>query len=109
MSPIRQCADIKGTLLKYNNMIVHNKNKLTNKKYLTCHFKTIIRESSVAADCHRNRRPVRLRGGQGRSREVSRGMLGQVLRLPAQLLRNKLAIDGEGGVSTTLSRRAARM
>ena len=46
MSSIRQCANIKGALLKYNNMIVRGKIKLT-KKYLKCHFKMIIRQPSI--------------------------------------------------------------
>jgi len=46
MSSIRQCANIKGALLKYNNMIVRSKIKLT-KKYLKCHFKVIIRQPSI--------------------------------------------------------------
>ena len=46
MAPIRQCANIKGALLKYNNMVVRNKIKLT-KKYLKYHFKVIIRQPSI--------------------------------------------------------------
>ena len=33
MSPIRQCANIKGALLKYNNMIERSKIKLTKKVF----------------------------------------------------------------------------
>ena len=56
MSSIRQCANIKGALLKYNNMIVRSKIKLKKKvfkiarskikltkKYLKCHIKVIFR------------------------------------------------------------------
>ena len=33
MSSIRQCANIKGALLKYNNKIVRSKFKLTKKLF----------------------------------------------------------------------------
>ena len=46
MSSIGQCANIKGALLKYNNMIVRSKIKLT-QKYLKCHFKIIICQPSI--------------------------------------------------------------
>ena len=46
MSSIRQCANIKGALLKYNNMIVRSKIKVT-KTYLKFHFKMIIRQPSI--------------------------------------------------------------
>ena len=59
MSSIRQCANIKGALLKYNNMIVRSKIKLKTvfkivrskitftTKYLKYHFKVIIRQPSI--------------------------------------------------------------
>ena len=46
MSSIRQCVNIKDALLKYNNMIVRSKIKVT-KKYLKCHFKMIISQPSI--------------------------------------------------------------
>ena len=47
MSSIGQFANIKGALLKYNNMIIRSKIKLT-KTYLKCHFKMIIRQPSIS-------------------------------------------------------------
>ena len=46
ISSIRQCANIKGALLKYNNLIVRSKIKLT-KQYLKYHFKVIIHQPSI--------------------------------------------------------------